>query len=727
MANFNTSKMGYHPTTEKIVTHLSSVTQNQNKTMFRTLLTYYFGMIASHMRVGVHGWGDKVLPVNIYAISISESGTGKGFTLNTMKDEITDRFRNVFLEETFPTSAEASVDEIAEARSIRRNTDLDKEAEKLIKEYGDAGEMMFQFSEGTPAAAKQIRHKLCIAKAGAINFIVDEIGVNLLGQKDMINLFLELYDTGKVEDKLVKNTSENKRVERIEDSTPTNMLLLGAGSALLDGSETERNFNALLETGYARRCFISFNRDDTKVNDTSAEDLLRSMFDKKNNKQLSLIAEQLEELADISNLNKVMKLEYDDALYLMEYKLYCVHRGAKFKDHQKILKSEMDNRFFKVLKLASAYAFCDGLDNVPKDYINYAIHLAEDCGDDFRKLMTPEKDYMKLAKFLLDYPEGATLSDLDQNLKVFKGNKQAKEEMITNAISWGYKNNILVSKHWIDQILFLKASALEETDLDNLIVSVSNHAADGYEAEEIEFEQLADFGEAANYNWCNHHFVNEHRHQDNLILGFNVVVFDVDDGTPMSTAKMMFQDYWNVMYETKRSTEENNRYRIILPISHVLELDRDEYKQFMRNLIESLPFDAEVDEASLQPDKKWLTCNKGAVINDVRWIKGKEHDPIIFNALPYIPKTAKNEQLMTERKDIQNLDNIQRWVYENTGEGNRSNQLYRYAMILVDMGCQFHEVEQSLLELNNNLRDPLPEKEIKNTILLTVSKKIGSN
>lgn len=721
---FDVDKFKYHPMSEKIASHLSTITQNNNQHFFRTMLTYYFGMISAHMRVGIHGWGESVLPINIYAICLSESGTGKGFTMNTMNNQVIHKFRDVFLEETFPTVAEENIIALAEERAKRRGTDEEKEEEKILKEFANAGEVMFQFSEGTPAAVKQIRHKLCIARAGALNFRVDEIGSNFIVLKEMFNLFLELYDTGRIEDKLVKNTSENQRVERVEGATPSNMILVGTSSSLLDGGETENKFFNILETGYARRCFFSFSRETTKVAELSAEELVDLMFNKHSNADMNIIADKLAQLADVANIEKVMELKHDAAVYLMKYKLWCIQRSAALKEHQKILKLELDNRFFKVLKLAAAYAFADMKDEINITYLNYAIKLAEDSGRELMQLMTPEKDFMKLARFLVDFQEGATLSDLELHLPCFTGSKSKKDEMIASAISWGYKNGILISKYFVEQIMFLQAKTIEETDLDHLILSFSDHTSQGYEPLVQPFEELEDLGLVNNYQWCNHHFIDDHRLEDNVIPGFNMIILDVDDGTPITTAQLMFQDYYCAFYETKSSTDDFNRYRIILPISHVLELDEEDYKQCIQNVIDSLPFDIEIDDASKQRSKKWRTCNKGIVFNDVRWVNGEEADPLLFDILPYIPRTAKNEQRQREAIEYENLDRIQRWFIENTGEGNRNKQLYRYAMALVDMGLAYSQVEENLLDFNSKLKDPIAEKEIKNTILTSVAKKI---
>ncbi|MDT1904048.1 DUF3987 domain-containing protein, partial [Acinetobacter baumannii] len=80
-----------------------------------------------------------------------------------------------------------------------------------------------------------------MGNAGSVNLQIDEIGANLIGQTEVLNTFLELYDKGLVKDKLVKSTSENVRFERIDGATPTNMLLFGTPSKLLDGGVTEQH------------------------------------------------------------------------------------------------------------------------------------------------------------------------------------------------------------------------------------------------------------------------------------------------------------------------------------------------------------------------------------------------------------------------------------------------------------------------------------------------------
>ena len=71
------------------------------------------------------------------------------------------------------------------------------------------------------------------------------------------------------------------------------------------------------------------------------------------------------------------------------------------------------------------------------------------------------------------------------------------------------------------------------------------------------------------------------------------------------------------------------------------------------------------------------------------------------------------------------MDNLECWVFNNTGSGNCSDMFVRYAMILVDAGFDFNNTRTKVLDLNNKLADKLEESEITSTILTTVAKALA--
>ena len=162
------------------------------------------------------------------------------------------------MEFTLPTIAEKSLTDLAIKRALRKGADEQEELEAVKSEFRKLGAYLTSFDSGTPPAVKQFRHQLLMSGIGSINFEVDEIGNNLLGNKEIVDVYLELFD-GSVKPKLTKNTADSTRNEEIEGKTPTNMLMFGTASMLLDGAATEKALFDMLVTGYARRCFFGYS------------------------------------------------------------------------------------------------------------------------------------------------------------------------------------------------------------------------------------------------------------------------------------------------------------------------------------------------------------------------------------------------------------------------------------------------------------------------------------
>ena len=706
-------EMEYHPASEKLVSILCSKTQNSNPLFFRVLVGYYFSLVASMMRttIATHDRGD--IPVNLYALNLSTSGSGKGFSTNIMENGVIHLFRQRFLEETFPILAEQNLPKLAVKRANRKSTDPDEELARVQKEFDNLGSLVFSFDSGTPAAVKQMRHKLLMADAGSVNLQIDEIGSNLVGNVDVLNTFLELYDMGLIKQKLVKNTSENVRSEEIVGRTPTNMLLFGTPAKLLNGGKTEEELYSMLETGYARRCFFGYSRSSNKTLELTPEQVYTMLTNQDSDKFLEEFSAKLENLADIINVNKRLQMSKETSLLLIEYRLKCEREAEQYPEHEEIKKAEISHRYFKALKLAGAYAFVDDSPELTQDHLCQAIKLAEESGDAFNRLLTRDRPYVKLAKYIASCKRDVTQADMVEDLPFYRGATGQKQEMLNLAIAYGYKNNIIIKKSFSDGIEFLRGETLKESSLDRCVISYSNDIALNYVNEFAPFDKLHKLTQINGMHWVAHHLTNGHRNEENCIAGFNLVVFDVDGGTNLSTVKLLLKNYKFLIYTTKRHTDEENRFRIIMPINYQLELDAKDYKEFMSNIYEWLPF--EVDTATNQRARKWLSCEGHYEYNDGE----------VLDALPFIPKTSKNEARKELMNSQQSMDNLERWVVNNIGDGNRNNMLLRYSMILLDAGFDFEAIRTKVIALNDKIPDKLEEAEIMATIMTTVMKTIA--
>jgi hypothetical protein len=191
-----------------------------------------------------------------------------------------------------------------------------------------------------------------------------------------------------------------------------------------------------------------------------------------------------------------------------------------------------------------------------------------------------------------------------------------------------------------------------------------------------------------------------------------MVILDVDEGLSMSTARMLLKDYKALFATTKRHTPQHNRFRIILPLSHVVKLNSVNYGKFMENVFDWLPF--EVDSQTKDSARKWCSYS------------GEYHyqDGEMLDSLLFIPETKKQEEQQRKIVDLASLNNLERWFLLNTDMGNRSNTLIRYAYVLVDSNYSIEAIRNSIYAFNSKLKNPLPEDEVQNTILVSAIKAV---
>lgn len=717
----NIEKFPYNPIVEKIVNIMMIKTQNYDPHFFRTQANFFLTLVPSVMNVKINNPITGLIPVNLYAISLLNSGSGKGFSTNILESRVLHLFRNEFMQEVFPKKSALSLDMEANNRAGYLGISPDEALAQLTKEFKSYGAYKFSFDSATTPAIKQLRSKLILSKIGALNLIVDEIGLNLQSNTDALSSLLELYDKGLIRDKLTKNTETSLRFQELVGSTPANMLLFGSPSKLLNGSKVEDDFFDFLETGYARRCFFNFSQRkeaDTKLTPEQQYDLLTQQT---NEQDLDVIAHNLWRLANINLVGSELDVSRDVGIELIAYRQFCEDRANEMPEYAEIQRSEMNHRYFKALKLAGTYAFIDGSMDITLDHLHQAIRFAEDSGLAVEKLFYREKPYEKLAKFIADNKGNElTQVDIQNELPFYKGSQSSRNEMLNMAIAWGYKNNIILKKSFRDGIEFISGETLEENDLTKCILAYSQSwssdylNADGKEAKHISFQSLPQLLTLSDYHWINHYSINGNRQKSDMIEGFNMVVLDVDSGVDLAEVQILLKDYEYIIHTTKRhqtidpetGKQYGDRFRVILPMNYTVKLNSEEYTEFMKNIADWLPFSG-LDEQTFQPNRKWSTYEHAQVFTN----QGE-----LLDVTPFIPRTSRNEEYRKHLNTLGSMDNIERWFASKISNGNRNNNLIKYGLMLLDGGVPLDEVKVRVLEFNGKLEHPLDEAELYQTI-----------
>tara|TARA_B100000470_G_scaffold72642_4_gene55557 strand:+ start:5806 stop:7980 length:2175 start_codon:yes stop_codon:yes gene_type:complete len=714
------TKKKYHPFSEQIVDILVRKVNNDNRHFFRILVGYYLSKVASMMRCNIQTNDRDVIPVNTYVLNLMVSGTGKGHSTNILEREFVSHFKKEFLNSVFPRKAEENIEVLAQERAQARITSgqsilpLTEEyaiqKDRFTHHFDRLGELAFSFDSGTSPAVKQMREKLLLASAGSMNLELDEVGSNMSANVDVLNTFLELYDIGLIKQKLIKNTPENIRSEELPGNTPTNLMMFGTPTKLLDGGRVEDEFKQFLETGYARRLLFGYTVDSHRTQYASAEERYAEMVDINLATSIHTIQTAFSNFAK-RPFNPVLQMSKDNSIYLIKYQMKCEATADQFKDHMALHKAEMSHRHYKSLKLAGAYAYADNSPDVTQDHLDYAISVVEDSGEAFHLLMRKQGPYERLAHYLADCDNEVTQHELIEELPFYKGSESQRKDLMTLAMSFGYKNNIIIKRRAIDDIEFFIGETLIETSLDKLTTSISKDIAHDYVLEHPPFDKLHKLTTADGYHYAAHAFINGHRKSENAIAGFDLLILDCDGDVSISTVKVLLEDYNFLISTTKRHTPELNRFRLILPLSHKLKLSSDEYSRFMTNVFEWLPFP--VDEAAKDIARKWAShpghyeYNQGSVID----------------ATMFIPETKRSDETKAQISAA-GMNNIERWFRTHTSQGNRANHLYRYGMVMIDSGMHLGEIVEKLESFNHSLAVPLPEDQFMNSTVKSISKEL---
>ena len=717
MLSKNIDELEHHPAIEEISKLLCDRIQNPEQGYFRVKTAYFLSNIAASMRATIKTEDRGTMPVNCYAVLMAPSGFGKGFSLNILENEIFAPFRKRYMQDTYPTISDTTLWKHAIEKAALTGQTEQEEYDKFFREWSRYGDYVFSFDSGSSPAIKQLRQKLLLSGTGSLNLEIDEFGSNLLANTEALTVYFELYDQGRVKQKLTKNSADNLRGSYLEGSTPANALLFGTPAKIFDGDKVEENFYSFLQIGYARRCLFGWGDIVKARQRPSPEEAYQQRVNARNSKSGTHWATHFAMLADPAKHGWEMEVDATVGTELEAYSQLCQSRSYDMPPHEEIRQSEMTNRPSKTLKLAGALAFVDESVEITMDHLYGAIKLVEEAGESFEKMLTRDAPYMKLAKYIADFKGDLTHADLTMALPFYKSSPSTRKALMMDAMAWGYKNHIVIKKSYVEgSIELFSGEKLKETNVDELILSYSDHVAYNFKGERAPFDKLHLLTQAPGpLHWCNHHFEDNHRLDEKAIQGFNMVVLDCDGGIPLTTVHEILKDYRFMTYTTKRHSDDENRFRVILPINYELKLDQNDYREFMNNVMQWFPFPS--DEGANQRARKWETFEGGTYHYNT--------EGTLLDCLKFIPKTSRNELYQKEIQPLESLDNLERWFAQEIAIGNRNNNMIKYALALFSQGMSYTEIENQVLGFNARLPNPLAEQELRSTVLVTVAKRLS--
>lgn len=690
----------YNKHVTDITKYITTFTGSTNESFTKVCVIYYLGLMAASMRAQLVTKDQGNLDINVYAMNFGDSGIGKGYAVTLMKRLMKGFFAG--LKQQMATRSAANIESLALEISVLKGTEPDVESEQLRKQYEDAGEFLNEFDSGTTAGMRQLKTMLTIAGVGSLNLVTDEIGDTLGDLTELMPAFLIGYDSaGGASKKLILNTKDRPRGSTAESDVVSTMMLFGTPQTVFDGGVTENNLISLLQTGYARRSFIGYSESGEVVVEAS-----KDVYDKRVSTEVlefvSKTSKQFTDLADAANMKIAVPKEI--SLMCIDYQTLNKVRTSKLPMHSTLQRTELQHRHYKMLKLAGVFAFIDGRSELSIRDVKESITYTEEFGETFvEKIVNRQRDYERLAHYLADTPFPVNQADMIQQLPYYsQASPGARNTLVQLAAAYGVQANISISTTERSGVAFFEGKALVPTDMNKIIVSHGENLGEGYSSTTLPFNNVANLVKHPNTHWVNHALHEGNRNSDSVIPGFNVVVFDIDHGVHIKTAMAILKEYTYMLHTTKRHSSETNRFRIIMPLSHTLRMDKETYKAFMQNLYLWLPF--EVDTATGQRCRKWLCNSSHVTINNNTSTK-------LLGVEEFIPNTARERE--TNKNTNPNIPSMRRWFMREAVEGNRNNLLFRYAKMCAKSKPTTDELYKEVMSLNQKLTNSLTATEVR--------------
>lgn len=644
---------------------------------------------------------DKEIPVNYFGISIARSGSGKSFVYQKTKE--------LFDIQRWEKAIEVSYN-LANKELPDDNISIDGEKYN-VKNFLPSFENTI---EGTKEGL--YLRALAISKsfAGSLNIINEEI-MDIIMASNM-NSMKELYD-GIFLGKIIKSNM-NKNIYGIR----TNMLLFGSSTGLKKDSKVYEYFQKALNSGIYRRSFIYYEEPQKlSIN------CLNDNVDKLN---LSYINNMIKDNAnsyqkgfptfiEVSN-------EADKLLAIINNEL--IEFSNQYLDDERF--SAEIGSFDKILKLAGLHAILNMRYKIDERDVGYAYDLYKRFRETNKTLFNVEPQHKRIYKIIKSLGKCTKTDILERDIF----NRLSFNEDLALIEEYCYKNNEQLCVTG-SKIKFYEIKSLDRTSLGKIIVSIpavdNNERTTNYRSMTIpmfgenSIQKLVMSSKVSNF--CLVHFEQGKRSKNNVIPKINCIGIDVDTGSLSETIKKLNDsNIVYIIYTTKSHQKEKNgfisdRFRIILPLSNVIDIEPDRYSAFIQNICSSFNIET-YDTNALDMSRLWFTNQEAEVFTNT--------SGSIFNPLPYLPETEMDNEItkMVELSGdddeiIRRINGMIRWTISNSVQGYRNNNLAKLAFFVYDLTGNKELAKSVVLSTNKMLTEPLNEIEIYKTIFISLERK----
>jgi hypothetical protein len=415
----------------------------------------------------------------------------------------------------------------------------------------------------------------------------------MTSEKEIIDRLFKAYDTGVWSPKL----TSGKQLEEMVVGVAPNFFGFATPDAMLLNSDVAEPFRELLSSGFARRTFFYYEDNDklpyipTKEEYLKLEEQAEGLKEKSQDLNRKLAAMLVKD-----NLGKVISFSKKAKLHIYDYRSQSVELASQTQDS--ILNADFRERHFKVAKLAGAYAFLDGRDEVSIKDIDYAISLTEHSSKSLERI-GDSKSLIERLYLRVRSEEGFVHTQDMLNFGLVGKNQTTKvkeyaEELEAYADVYGDIYEVMRDNK--GSISAVRITQLINTDDASCIFSASmprdgkyNHDS-GYKKAEIDFMDRAHWiTQEKQVCYAPVAFRGGRRLNEATEAYSNLIIMDIDDGMSLEYAKEIFKDYYAIITTTRNHQKEKNgkvcdRFRVVLLASKYVFTNPKKYKGLMENI-----------------------------------------------------------------------------------------------------------------------------------------------
>lgn len=377
-----------NPTVQMMVKTLQKAKPSMGLGLATNAIHFKMASIAGQMRVMVDtqaGFGTAVS--NFYGLSFSPSGSGKSVGVNLLD--------NMFFSEAFEYMKK---DVYPRYEKIAMQQLEDEGVERSLLAWNAKA------SNATLSGLYSASETAYLVGVGNVNLQIDEVSDAVVSKADLFDILLECYNNGDFPAQLKRSDNNPLDISGI----PINMYAFGDKTKLVNGDNVETAFQNLLKTGYGRR-FVFTDDKTVETESRSPKDLVTEMrATEQAKKDMKPEREKIKKLISSKNLGKVLTLT-DDAMLM--YATIQVEGENYVKEHkglQEAVQSDMLNRVFKTVKLASIYAFFEGCDKVELRHMEQAFEVIKKSSEILAEITKIKPLHHRLLEKLLDEPKPCT-------------------------------------------------------------------------------------------------------------------------------------------------------------------------------------------------------------------------------------------------------------------------------------------------------------------------------